>query len=313
VYLPEATLTASPSLIASSSADRFGPLDRLKTGGPIAWIGAAVTLGVLAAVLWQLRTLNLRDVIDDIPSRPLFWLLFIASYFTSPLADWIIFRRLWRIPAAGFAALTRKMIGNELLVGYSGELYFYTWARSRADLPGAPFGAIKDVAILSALVGNAVTLAMLALAWPAFGWLHLGVSGRTFAISVGIVTVTSFAMMLLRKRLFGLPRVDLLFVAAVHFARLVLKTALAALMWHVVLPGQPVQLWLLLATVRLLISRLPLLPNKDLVFAGIAVLLLGHDVEIGTMMTMIATLILTAHVAVGAALVGSEIAGWGRK
>ncbi|WP_309503751.1 MULTISPECIES: hypothetical protein [Sphingomonas] len=313
MYLPEATLTAPPTIISLGGAERSGPLDRLKAGGPIAWIGAAVTLGVLAAVLWQLRTLNLRDVIDDIPASPLFWLLFVVSYCTAPLADWVIFRRLWRIPAAGFAALTRKMIGNELLLGYSGELYFYSWARSRADLPGAPFGAIKDVAILSALVGNAVTLAMLALAWPAFGSLHLGVSGRTFAVSVGIVLVTSLAMMLLRNRLFGLSRGDLLFVSAVHFARLALKTALAALMWHVVLPGQPVGLWLLLATVRLLISRLPLLPNKDLVFAGIAVLLLGHDVEIGTMMTMIATLMLTAHVAVGAALVGSEIASWGRK
>ena len=120
-------------------------------------------------------------------------------------------------------------------------------------------------------------------------------------------------MMLLRNRLFGLSRRELLFVSAVHFVRIALKTALAALMWHVVLPGQPVGLWLLLSTVRLLISRLPLLPNKDLVFAGIAVLLMGHDIEIGTMMTMIATLILTAHLAVGAALVGSEIASWGRK
>jgi hypothetical protein len=313
VYLPEAALLAPASLIDLRIAERPGPLDRLRAGGPAAWIGAAITLGVLVAVLWQLRTLNLRDVLDDVPASPFFWLLFAVSYFTAPFADWIIFRRLWRIPAAGFAALTRKMIGNELLLGYSGELYFYSWARSRADLPGAPFGAIKDVAILSALVGNAVTLLMLALAWPAFASLDLGISGRTFALSVGIVLVTSLGLMLLRNRLFGLTRRELWFVSGVHFVRLALKTALAALMWHVVLPGQPVGLWLLLATVRLLISRLPLLPNKDLVFAGIAVLLMGHDIEIGTMMTMIATLILTAHLAVGAALVGSEIASWSRK
>ena len=122
MYLPEATLTVPSSLMPLRPAERSGPLDRLRAGGPVAWVGAAITLGVLVAVLWQLRTLNLRDVVDDVPSSPFFWLLFVVSYFTAPLADWVIFRRLWRIPAAGFVALTRKMIGNELLLGYSGEL-----------------------------------------------------------------------------------------------------------------------------------------------------------------------------------------------
>ncbi|GAO40192.1 hypothetical protein SCH01S_45_00350 [Sphingomonas changbaiensis NBRC 104936] len=313
MYFPEATVPAPAQFIELGGAERSGPLDRLKASGPIAWIGAAITLGVLCAVLWQLRTLHIRQILEDIPRTPVFWMLFGAYYVTAPLADWIIFRRLWRIPAAGFAALTRKLIGNELLLGYSGELHFYSWARSRTDLPGAPFGAIKDVAILSAVVGNVTTLAMLAFAYPAFVSLNLGMRGGTFALSVGIILLSSLAPMLFRRRLFGLARADLLFISAVHFARIVTMTTLAALMWHVVLPGQPVGLWLLLATMRLLISRLPLLPNKDLVFAGIAVLMMGHDVEIGTMMTMIATLILTTHLTVGAALVGSEIASWGRR
>lgn len=310
MYLSEVTYSAPTPLADLRVVERPGLLDRLKAGGPVAWIGAAITLGILVAVLWQLHTLPLGEVLGSIPTKPVFWFLFAAYYLAAPLADWIIFRRLWRIPAAGFAALTRKLIGNELLLGYSGELYFYSWARSRADLPGAPFGAIKDVAILSALVGNVTTLVMLGVAYPAFGLIDLGVRGRTYAVSIGIVLMTSLAAMLFRRRLFGLARPDLFFVAAVHLGRIIVMTALAALMWHVVLPGQPVELWLLLATMRLLLSRLPLLPNKDLVFAGVAVLLMGHDVEIGTMMTMMATLILSTHVAVGALLAGSEISSW---
>jgi len=86
----------------------------------------------------------------------------------------VIFRRLWRIPAEGAVALARKYVGNELLLGYIGEAYFYAWARQRAPLVGAPFGAIKDVAILSAMVGNAATIAIMAAAYPFIGWLQGG-------------------------------------------------------------------------------------------------------------------------------------------
>jgi hypothetical protein len=62
-----------------------------------------------------------------------------------------------------------------------------------------------------------------------------------------------------------------------------------------------------------LLSRLPLLPNKDIVFAGLAVFLIGHDVQIGALMTMMASLILGTHILVGLGLVASDINGWRRK
>jgi hypothetical protein len=73
------------------------------------------------------------------------------------------------------------------------------------------------------------------------------------------------------------------------------------------------QWWLLLSALRLLLSRLPLLPNKDIVFAGLAVFLIGHDVQIGALMTMMASLILATHLMVGLGLVASDINGWRRK
>ena len=83
-----------------------------------------------------------------------------------PTFDWLIFRRLWGLPAAGLAALIKKRVANEVVVGYSGEAYFYVWARARLKMVAAPFGAVKDVTILSAIAGNAITLAMLAVALP---------------------------------------------------------------------------------------------------------------------------------------------------
>jgi hypothetical protein len=64
--------------------------------------------------------------------------------------------------------------------------------------------------------------------------------------------------------------------------------------------------WVLLAAIRMLLSRLPLLPNKDLVFAGVAVLLIGRSTAIDDLMTMMATLILATHLVVGAGLTLAE-------
>ena len=277
------------------------------------WVGVAISMGVLVAALLQLRSLDFVQVRSIVPTSPLFWLVFAAAYLAPPAADWVIFRRLWRIPAAGFVALLRKLIGNELLLGYIGELYFYTWARRRTEITTAPFGAIKDVAILSALAGNAVTLAMLIVAYPLLDTLHLGIDKQTLLLSVATVLLISSALVFFRKRLFSLPAADLRFVLAIHVMRILGATGLSALAWHLVLPSVDFGLWLLLATVRMLLSRLPFMPNKDVVFAGLAVFLIGHDLEIGALMTFMASLILATHLALGLALVVAEAVGWSRK
>ena len=277
------------------------------------WAGVAFSVAILGAVLWQVRGIGLADIIAMVPRAPGFWLAFAAAYCSAPLMDWLIFRRLWCIPAAGFAALLRKLIGNELLLGYIGEVYFYTWARRRTGMTTAPFGAIKDVAILSALTGNAVTLVMLVLAAPLLATMRFGIDARTLIASIAVVLLTSSAVLLFRRKLFSLPAPDLRFVAAMHLVRIGLNTGFNALAWHLVLPDVALQWWLLLSALRLLLSRLPLLPNKDIVFAGLAVFLIGHDIQIGALMTMMASLILGTHMLVGLGLVAEDIRGWKRR
>lgn len=275
--------------------------------------GPLVSLLTLAAVLYQFRDVDLQRIAALVPLRPGFWLAFGLYYLASPVSEWIIFRRLWSLPASGICALMRKQVSNEILLGYLGEVYFYAWARQNAQLSAAPFGAIKDIAILSALTGNVVTLVMLAVAAPLLGWFPLGTEGGAFAWSIAFILVTSLVATLFRRTLFTLRRSELRMIAIAHLARIVAMTLLAAAMWHLILPGVPLGWWLLLATLRLLVSRLPFLPNKDLVFAGLATFLVGHDTDIAAAMALMASLILAAHLIVGAALGASELAGEGGK
>lgn len=268
---------------------------------------AAVSLALLVMVALQFRNLAFSRILHLIPHAPVFWAVFVTYYLFPPVTEWVIYRKLWGLPFSGVAALLRKMVSNELLLGYLGEVQFYAWARSRLNMATAPFGAIKDVTILSALTGNLSTLAMLALAWPLVSTSALGVEARTTFLSLGVVLLTSFLIFLFRQRLFTLPRTTLWFITAMHFLRIGAIVGLAALMWHLVLPDVEYTLWLVLATLRMLVSRLPLIPNKDVVFAGLAVFLLGHEHEIGDLMAMMAGLLLVTHLTVGVVFGTAEI------
>jgi uncharacterized protein YqgC (DUF456 family) len=78
-------------------------------------------------------------------------------------------------------------------------------------------------------------------------------------------------------------------------------------MWHSALPDVDLSLWVLLAAVHLLVTRLPFVPNKDLVFAGAALFLVGHDGQVAELIALIATMILTMHLLIGGVLAVADL------
>jgi hypothetical protein len=278
------------------------------------WLGPLLSLAIVGAVLVKIGGIDLGRILAMVPANPLFWALFAAAYMAQPASEWVIFRRLWGLPGSAIWPLMRKQVGNEILLGYIGEVYFYGWARRHSEIVAAPFGAIKDVTILSAMLGNVVTIAALLIGWPLLATLPAGgLRMEPLVASVGVVIATSLAAMLLRHRLFSLPRRELLFVSALHLVRIVGGMMLAAEMWHMLLPKVALSAWLMLATLRLLVSRLPLIPNKELVFAGLALFLVGRDAQTADAMALMASLFLAAHLTVGLALGAGDALGAARK
>lgn len=293
--------TVTSALLAMSPRHPPGPAlgfeaqDRSRT---LTWGKALTTvfsLLVLGAALYQARALDIRDITALVPTSPLFWALYVIAYLVSPFSDWLIFRKLWGIGARAFGALVRKLIYNELVLGYLGEVYFYTWARRKLTMETTPFGAVKDVAIMSAVAGNLMTLAFIAAAYPYLALLPLDKYADNIAWSLAVVVALSLLPFLLRRQIFSLTRSELWTVFGIHTARIIASTALTAVLWALVLPNVAIGWWLVLSAIRMLVSRLPFVTNKDLVFAGIAVLALGQDVEIAALMAMMAALILFTH------------------
>ncbi len=296
------------ALASPAPAIQLTPQDRSPNRGRQALFSIALSLAVIIAVIHEMGGLEIAKMQALMPTSIGFWLVFVTSYLVTPASEWLIFHRLWAIPPGGMLALLRKKVYNELLLGYLGEAYFYTWARKRVSLAAAPFGAVKDVAILSAMTGNGVTMLLVAIMLPIVGMTRLGLDSRMLTYSLAILLAISAGAMVFRRKVFTLPRKDLVMITQVHLARIAFTTVSNAVMWHIVLPQVPLSWWLFLATLRLLVSRLPLMPNKDLLFAGFAVLALGHEGDIGALMTLMAGLLLATHLLLGAVLAIRDLA-----
>ena len=273
------------------------PLTPIRSRWP-ALLSGLLSLALLAGLMRELLGGGLAALHEALPTNPLFYLVFLAIYAVQPLSDLVIFRRLWGLPLSGIVPILRKLVANEILLGYSGEAYFYAWARTRLNMVAAPFAAIKDVSILSAVVGNIFTLALLAIATPFAYSLLPAEHIRPILGSVGVMLALSLAILLFRGRLFSLPASELRWVFLVHLVRTIAYTGLLALCWHLALPLVPLALWMLLVTGRQLVARLPLVPNKDIVFANLAVFLVGNDAAVTRLVALTVALTLLCHVIV---------------
>lgn len=271
------------------------PIKTLKRRWPMV-IAGLLTAAMIVGLARQLLGSGLAGLTHAVPTSPLYYVAFALLYFSPPVGDFVIFRRLWKVPFDGFVALVKKRIANDVVFGYSGDAYFYAWARQNTQLVAAPFGAVKDVTILSAMAGNVMTLIMTALALP-FAYASLPADyTRGLVIAIPVVVAMCLPFLLFSRRVFSLERGMLWWIFAVHCARLSAGCLLIAFAWHFALPGVGIGPWLVLSAARMLVSRVPFLPNKELVFATVAISVLGEDNQLSSVTAFTAALTLLIHV-----------------
>ncbi|MEH3100187.1 hypothetical protein [Sphingomonas adhaesiva] len=301
---PPADPAPLPSALAAMVS--LEPVERLRRRWP-RYLAAALTAAMLVGLGRELLGQGLAGLRRAVPSSSAFYLFFLLSYFALPMFEFGIFRRLWSVPASAFLALNRKRVANDVLIGYSGDAYFYAWASARLKMVAAPFGAVKDVSILSALAGNLSGFLLGVVALPLGYQLIAPDVLRIMLWSVGLVVLLTAFFLVFSSRVFSLPRRQLWFVFAMHMLRIAFANITIALAWSYAVPSVSVGMWLFLVAGRQLISRLPLLPNKDLLFANFAILFIGEDQLLSDLMAFTAASILAMHVVV-IALLGAEYA-----
>jgi len=235
----------------------------------------AFVLGVSGFLLNKLNTIGWAELWGALPTHPLYYLFFLANFFAIPVAELLVYRTMWGLPMARyFPVFARKRVYNYALLSYSGEAVFAVWARENLPIKTMTIvQTVKDSNILSALASNSFTLVLLIMFMvtdqiklitnvdPDYR-LYLGL-----AAAVGIVLVP--IILRFRKTLISLDPVTARRVFLIHLIRFVSAQIFLMLQWVVILPEVPITTWLLFVTAQLVLSRVPFLPNTDLLYLGL--------------------------------------------
>lgn len=237
------------------------------------WVIPISLLAFLGHGLTQLGWVN---VWDARPQALSFYFVLFLPFFVQPVADLVIYRNLLSVGRTlPLSVLLRKRYLNSVMLEYSGEAYFFFWAQRNLDLKkGILLHAVKDTNVLSAGAGLAMVWLML-LALVASGGLKLpallAANLWTFASIGSLPLVLCLALVIGGRRVTTLSGGEVASTFAIHLTRSVAVLSLEFALWWLsgALPSAAVCLEFV--GLRLLVTRLPLMPSKDLLFIGIGI------------------------------------------
>ena len=257
--------------VAGSSAGR-----RWLKGARIAFVA-----GIVAYLVWQLLDMGLVQVAQGLPVKPQFYALLLLVYFTLPAAQILAYRVTWSFPLRhGIPAFLKKRILNVDVLGYSGEVFLYSWAARHVDArPVALMETIRDQNIISSAASTLLAVVLVTV-FLFTGQVTLSdlVGERTQGtIIAGALAVGLVLVILVRvwKYLFSMPWRPASVVFGIHIARVLLRQTAEIAMWHVAMPEVPLKVWFTYAAITIAVTRIPFIQVKDLVAMSIAVGLAG--------------------------------------
>lgn len=265
------------------------------------WSNRLLVLGVLVWLIFQLTEIGWNQVLLSLPTNPWFYFLFVLIYFSLPLAEMLIYRISWTYSLReAFKPFMLKKIYNKDVVGYSGEFYIYAWAKQHLKLSRrAIFSTIKDNNILSTIASTVVTFGLLAvlLFTEQIKVIELiPRSERVYALGgVAFSLVMIFFLVYFRKHIMGMSARTSGLIFGIHSFRLLFGQLLHIIQWAIIMPEVALYVWFTFVSIQLILTRIPFLPNQDLIFLGISVELSGlMDVSVaGVAGLMLANTVLT--------------------
>jgi hypothetical protein len=233
--------------------------------------------GIIGLLLYQLSQVGWDQIGQALPASPWFYLIFLVLYFSLPATEALVYRQLWHYRYVdGFLAFLKKRVLNKDVLGYSGDVYLYLWARENVGKTEREVrGAVKDNAILSSVASTAFSVGVLVLLFLTGQILWTDrIAGHEATYLAAILLAGGIGAALavrFRKVLFDLPGRMAAALFAIHVTRLVLMGVLQVVQWSVAMPGTSWRVWGTLFAVQTVMSRIPILPARDFIFVGTSV------------------------------------------
>ncbi len=235
---------------------------------------------LLAFLGYSLTRLGWGQILNARPIAIGFYFVVLLPFFVQPITDLIIYRNLLGVGRAlPLVVLFRKRYMNSIMLDYSGEVFFFFWAKKKLNLrKGLLLHAVKDSNVLSASAGLAVVLLML-LAFMATGAAKLpalGFGGMWSAVFIcSLPLILGLGLFVGGRKVTTLSRGEIATTFGFHFARSVIQLSLEFTIWWLSGALPSAVMCFQFVALRLLVTRLPLVPNKELVFIGVGLAAAG--------------------------------------
>jgi len=242
-------------------------------------VARAVFICALIVYLgYSLTQLGWARVWQSLPTGALFYVLLVVSYFLQPACELFVYRYLWRADRPlGLSVFMRKRVLSNTVFSYSGEAYFFLWARRHLAVPEKLLlHSIKDSNILSGMAGLLVLFALLAGIAMSGEWRLPAISqnyGWLYWIAACIPLFLCLGFIFARRKVTVLGGRQILFVFAIHLTRNLIAQVFQVTLWSLAVPSVPLAGWLNFLAARLLLSQAMFLPsgNLFLLTAGIGI------------------------------------------
>lgn len=260
----------------------------------VKWLQRFLFVVIIAWMGYELTKVGWLRVWKSLPKTWAFYIIFLFTYFQLPLFEVWIYRVTWMFNAIkSIPTFIIKRVYNKDVIGYSGEVYFFVWAKQNLNLDDKEvLVTIKDNNIISSIASTLVSIGLLSIfvftgqvpieRIVSFDQVIYWVLGGIVVLVVGILAYR------FRKFVIHMSAKNAFSIFGIQIFRLLLVQAFNLLMFYVVMPETPMYVWFTYLSIEIILSRIPFLPNKDFVFVslsiGLANTLVVSEAEIAGLM-----------------------------
>lgn len=231
---------------------------------------------LIGAIALKLKQIGLQNLVHALPRSPMFYILQIPLFLLLPMTEKRIFSfLLGHRHTAPLMVFLRKRVLNATFIEYSGESYFYMWMTRQKELTKTQlFHAIKDSALLSGAAGFVVVLGAALLLFSTHPDMTHALLGHLHWWAILLIFLPVLPALLLiggNKLATQLSRQQVSIVFLLHLLRSALTFVLEGLVLYYSHTLSSLVLCYDLVTLRLVITRIPFLPTKDMVFLWVGI------------------------------------------
>jgi hypothetical protein len=236
--------------------------------GPLRYVLYAVILVIL---FYQLSSIGFIDLLQSVPENPIVYLLAVLLFFILPITEHFAYGRFIAFKASeSIPMLIKKRVYNKNLMSYVGEFDFYLWLTQKE--PGQSrkrvFDIVKDNNIISGVSSVVLISALLIILIVLyFSSENVGDYLIIFGYITGyVVLLVAVIVVMARTNIYSLSMRDTWYLTGVHSFRILLVSAVQIVQWYLAITDISIWELFVILSVQLVISRIPILPAKDLIF-----------------------------------------------